>query len=162
MATSAYPPPPPPPFYRLYKDYDQDPSSTPEPPAPLLESHNVRHLYPNEPNIDFKKELRTLNRELQLHILELADILVERPSQYARRVEDISLIFRNLHHLLNSLRPHQARATLIHMSESQIQRYLKKKQSIVICGNIKKTVRREEAQKLLQESLLILDGSQTN
>ena len=33
MATSAYPPPPP--FYRLYKDYDQDPSSTPEPPPPL-------------------------------------------------------------------------------------------------------------------------------
>ncbi|BBN69556.1 Mediator complex, subunit Med7, partial [Prunus dulcis] len=55
------------------------------------------------------KELRSLNRELQLHILELADILVERPSQYARRVEDISLIFKNSHHLLNSLRPHQRR-----------------------------------------------------
>lgn len=60
--------------------------------------------------VDFKKELRSLNRELQLHILELADILVERPSQYARRVEDISLIFKNLHHLLNSLRPHQVNA----------------------------------------------------
>lgn len=94
---------------------------------------------------------------MQLHILELADILVERPSQYARRVEDISLIFKNLHHLLNSLRPHQvtsclymtslllslfwmtllivhalllwpynltcqARATLIHILELQIQR----------------------------------------
>ena len=57
--------------------------------------------------LDFKKELRSLNRELQLHLLELADVLVERPSQYARRVEDISLIFKNLHHLLNSLRPHQ-------------------------------------------------------
>lgn len=57
--------------------------------------------------IDFRKELSSLNRELQLHILELADILVERPSQYARRVEDISVVFQNLHHLLNSLRPHQ-------------------------------------------------------
>lgn len=57
--------------------------------------------------LDFKKELKSLNRELQLHILELADILVERPSQYARKVEDISLIFKNMHHLLNSLRPHQ-------------------------------------------------------
>ncbi|KAF7145507.1 hypothetical protein RHSIM_Rhsim04G0093300 [Rhododendron simsii] len=62
-----------------------------------------------------------LNRELQLHILELADVPVELPSQYARRVEDISLIFKNLHHLLNSLRPHQGRATLIHLLESQIQ-----------------------------------------
>ncbi|XP_034197756.1 mediator of RNA polymerase II transcription subunit 7b-like [Prunus dulcis] len=74
---------------------------------PSLEDQGVHQLYPKGPNIDFKKELRSLNRELQLHILELADILVERPSQYARRVEDISLIFKNLHHLLNSLRPHQ-------------------------------------------------------
>ncbi|XP_066349833.1 mediator of RNA polymerase II transcription subunit 7a-like [Miscanthus floridulus] len=172
MATSSsYPPPPP--FYRLYKNFEQDPSSAPEPPPPIdgpfkalgvdytgdvvipsLESHNVRQLYPKGPNIDFKKELRTLNRELQLHILELADILVERPSQYARRVEDITLIFKNLHHLLNSLRPHQARATLIHMLESQIQH---RKEAI---EDIKQ--RREEAQKLLGESLLILDGSQTN
>ncbi|BBH02585.1 Mediator complex, subunit Med7 [Prunus dulcis] len=72
---------------------------------PSLEDQGVHQLYPKGPNIDFKKELRSLNRELQLHILELADILVERPSQYARRVEDISLIFKNLHHLLNSLRP---------------------------------------------------------
>ncbi|KAJ1273304.1 hypothetical protein BS78_06G269800 [Paspalum vaginatum] len=172
MATSsAYPPPPP--FYRLYKDYEQDPSSAPEPPLPIdgeymvygqkhttdevlpsLEKDGVRQLCPEGPNIDFKKELRTLNRELQLHILELADILVERPSQYARRVDDITIIFKNLHHLLNSLRPHQARATLIHMLESQIQR---RKQAI---EDIKE--RREEAQKLLGESLLILDGSQTN
>uniref|UniRef100_A0A0E0H715 Mediator of RNA polymerase II transcription subunit 7 n=1 Tax=Oryza nivara TaxID=4536 RepID=A0A0E0H715_ORYNI len=119
---------------------------------PSLEDQGVRQLYPKSPDIDFKKELRTLNRELQLHILELADILVERPSQYARRVEDISLIFKNLHHLLNSLRPHQARATLIHMLENQIQR---RKQAI---EDIKQ--RREEAQKLLGESLLILDGNQ--
>ncbi|KAF5941255.1 hypothetical protein HYC85_022422 [Camellia sinensis] len=138
-ATATYPPPPP--YYRLYKDYIQNPKSAPEPPPliegtyvlfggsyttddvlPSLEEQGVRQLYPKRPNSDFKNELRTLNRELQLHILELADVLIERPSQYARRVEDISLIFKNLHHLLNSLRPHQARATLIHMLELQIQR----------------------------------------
>lgn len=42
---------------------------------------------------EYKKELQTLNRELQLHVLELADALVEKRSLYARRVEDISLIF---------------------------------------------------------------------
>nr|XP_027088112.1 mediator of RNA polymerase II transcription subunit 7b-like isoform X2 [Coffea arabica] len=124
MATATYPPPPP--FYRLYKKYSEDSKSAPEPPPPIegnyqlfgatyttddvlpsLEEQGVRQLYPKGPNVDFKKELRALNRELQLHILELADILIERPSQYARRVEDISLIFKNLHHLLNSLRPHQ-------------------------------------------------------
>ncbi|GMP87122.1 hypothetical protein CsSME_00039640 [Camellia sinensis var. sinensis] len=133
-ATCTYPPPPP--YYRLYKDYIQNskPASDPPPPIegtytddvlPSLDEQGVRQLYPNRPNIGhfleiMKNELRTLNRELQLHILELADVLIERPSQYARRVKDISLIFKNLHHLLNSLRPYQARATLIHMLELQI------------------------------------------
>ncbi|TXG58033.1 hypothetical protein EZV62_015862 [Acer yangbiense] len=199
MATATYPPPPP--YYRLYKDYIENPNSCPQPPPPIegtyvcfganyttddvlpsLEEQGVRQLYPKGPNVGmffsafqvleftdvsaiddfenlieeenwqyFKKELRSLNSELQLHILELADVLVERPSQYARRVEDISLIFKNLHHLLNSLRPHQARATLIHILELQIQR---RKQAV---EDIKR--RREEAQKLLKESLGTLDGN---
>ncbi|KAL3625278.1 Mediator of RNA polymerase II transcription subunit 7a [Castilleja foliolosa] len=167
MATATYPPPPP--YYKLYKEYSQDPDSAPAPPPPIqgpyvlyganyttddvlpgLEEQGVRQLYPQGPNIDFKKELRSLNRELQLHLLELADVLVERPSQYARRVEEISLIFKNLHHLLNSLRPHQARATLIHILELQIQR---RKQAV---EDIKR--RREEAQRLLAEALGTLDG----
>jgi hypothetical protein len=32
-SSSAYPPPPP--FYRLYKDFEQDPSSAPEPPSSI-------------------------------------------------------------------------------------------------------------------------------
>ncbi|KAF5783687.1 putative transcription regulator MED7 family [Helianthus annuus] len=167
MATATYPPPPP--YYRLYTDYERDPTSAPEPPPPIqgtyllygssyttddilpsLEDQGVRQLYPKGPNLDFKKELRSLNRELQLHILELADVLIARPSQYARRVEDISLIFKNLHHLLNSLRPHQARATLIHILELQIQR---RKQAV---DDIKR--RREEAQRLIKEAVGTLEG----
>jgi mediator of RNA polymerase II transcription subunit 7 len=69
MATSsAYPPPPP--YYRLYKDYEKDPSSAPEPPPPVdgpyqlfgatyttdvvlpsLEDQGVRQLYPKSPDI---------------------------------------------------------------------------------------------------------------
>ncbi|XP_061352898.1 mediator of RNA polymerase II transcription subunit 7a-like isoform X1 [Gastrolobium bilobum] len=166
MATATYPPPPP--YCRLYKDYLQDLKSAPEPPPPIegtyvcfgcnyttsailpsLEEQGVRQLYSRGPNVDFKKELRSLNGDLQLHILELADILIERPSQYARRVEEISTVFKNLHHLLNSLRPHQARATLIHILELQIQR---RKQAV---EDIK---RREEARRLLNECLATLDG----
>ncbi|XP_040372500.1 mediator of RNA polymerase II transcription subunit 7b-like [Rosa chinensis] len=62
-----------------------------------------------------------------------------------RRVEEIFLIFKNLHHLLNSLRPHQARVTLIHILELQIKR---RKQ---VVEDIKR--RREKAQALLKESL---------
>jgi len=56
---------------------------------------------------DYKRELRALNRELVLQFLELTDALIERPSQSARCVEDMTLLLRNIHHLLNSLRPHQ-------------------------------------------------------
>ncbi|PRQ44330.1 putative transcription regulator MED7 family [Rosa chinensis] len=64
---------------------------------PSLEEQGVCQLYPKGPNIG-------------------------TPSQYARRVEEISLMFKNLHHLLNSLRPHQARATLVHILELHIKR----------------------------------------
>ncbi|KAJ0234880.1 Mediator of RNA polymerase II transcription subunit 7b [Hirschfeldia incana] len=167
MATATYPPPPP--YYRLYKDYSENPNSAPEPPPPIegtyvcfggnyttedvlpsLEEQGVPQLYPKDSNVDYKKELRSLNRELQLHILELADVLVERPSQYAKRIGDISSIFKNLHHLLNSLRPHQARATLIHIMELQIQQ---RKQAV---EDIKR--RREEAQRLLKDAFVTLDG----
>ncbi|XP_057858328.1 mediator of RNA polymerase II transcription subunit 7a isoform X1 [Cryptomeria japonica] len=167
MAASTYPPPPP--FYRLYKDYLDNPDSAPAPPPPVsgsyvlygatyttddilpsLEEQGVRQLYPKGPNIDFKKELKVLNRELLLQVLELADVLVERPSQYARRVEDIGLIFKNMYHLLNSLRPHQARATLIHILQLQIQR---RKQAI---EDIRR--RREEARQLVREAHSTLEG----
>ncbi|KAJ9558941.1 hypothetical protein OSB04_013555, partial [Centaurea solstitialis] len=68
MATATYPPPPP--YYRLYKDYEQNPSSAPEPPPPIqgtyllyganyttddvlptLEDQGVRQLYPKGPNV---------------------------------------------------------------------------------------------------------------
>ncbi|BBN13128.1 mediator of RNA polymerase II transcription subunit 7 [Marchantia polymorpha subsp. ruderalis] len=167
MAASAYPPPPP--YYRLYKDFSENPDSCPAPPPPVvgtynlfganyttddvlpsLEEQGLRQLYPTGPNVDYKKELRSLNRELSFQFLELSDVLVERPSQYARRVEDMGLILRNMHHLLNSLRPHQARATLIHILESQIQR---RKKAV---ADIRR--KREEVRQMLQESLSTLDG----
>ncbi|CAL0304502.1 unnamed protein product [Lupinus luteus] len=168
MSSASYPPPPP--FYRLYKNYSQDPNSAPSPPPPIegsyicfgathttdnvlpsLEEQGVRQLYPKGPNVDYKKELRSLVGELLLHLLELADILIQRPSQFARRVEEISTVFKNMHHLLNSMRPHQARATLIHIMELQIQR---RKEAV---EDIKR--RRGESQKLLNESLAALDGN---
>ncbi|KAF3501117.1 hypothetical protein F2Q69_00045759 [Brassica cretica] len=161
-----------------YKDYSENPNSAPSPSEgtyvcfggnysvrfspfafpliftedvlPSLEEQGVPQLYPNDSIVDYKKELRSLNRELQLHILELADVLVERPSQYAKRIGDISSVFKNLHHLLNSLRPHQARATLIHIMELQIQQ---RKQAV---EDIKR--RREEVQRLLKDAFITLDG----
>ncbi|GJP71948.1 hypothetical protein CLOP_g2732 [Closterium sp. NIES-67] len=88
---------------------------------PSLEEQGVRQLFPSAKNINTRAELKALGRELGLLVLELADVLVERPSQAGRCVEDISLLFTNLHYLLNSLRPHQARATLAHMLKTQLE-----------------------------------------
>lgn len=60
---------------------------------------------------DFKAALLQLNRELLFQYLELVDALIDRPSSYAREVEAISTIIRNMHFLLNHLRSHQVRFT---------------------------------------------------
>lgn len=60
----------------------------------------------------FKQELTALNRELIIQYLDLLDVLITQPSSYARDVEAISTIFRNMHFLLNTLRTHQARCFL--------------------------------------------------
>ncbi|KAG0573438.1 hypothetical protein KC19_VG178500 [Ceratodon purpureus] len=108
-----------------------------------LEEEGLRQLYPTDSDVDFKRELRALNRELILQFLELTDALIERPFQSARCVEDITLILRNTHYLLNSLRPHQARATVIHMLETQS---IRRKEAL---ADIRR--KRAEARGMLQE-----------
>eukprot|EP00245_Coleochaete_scutata_P014393 TRINITY_DN6114_c0_g2_i1.p1 TRINITY_DN6114_c0_g2~~TRINITY_DN6114_c0_g2_i1.p1 ORF type:complete len:194 (+),score=51.23 TRINITY_DN6114_c0_g2_i1:126-707(+) len=168
-SAAAYPPPPP--YYKLYSKYGEPGSNAPDPPPPIegvyqmygqsyttedklpsLEEQGVHQLYPKDANIDFKGELSKLNQELHFTVLELVDILIERPSQYARRVEDIAVIMKNIHHLLNAIRPHQARAALIHRLEMQ----LKKRQDAV--ANVKQ--KREEAQAMLREAELELEKQQ--
>ncbi|KAL3691069.1 hypothetical protein R1sor_004720 [Riccia sorocarpa] len=112
-----------------------------------LENLSKSHLLATA---DYKKELRSLNRELSFQFLKFSDVLVERPSQYARRVEDMGLILRNMHHLLNSLRPHQARSTIIHLLELQIERRKKAVEDI--------RRKREEVRQLLQKSLSAVHG----
>lgn len=159
--------PPPPPFYKLYADYVESDKGAeggaPSPPPPIsgpytlygapyntedrlpsLEEQGVRQLYSSAADLDVKAELRALCRELLAEVVELADVLVQRPAQYARRVEEIGLLFKNIHHLLNSLRPHQARATLIHILEMQLET---RKKALV---ELKQ--RRNEAKDLLQAS----------
>ncbi|KAK9806166.1 hypothetical protein WJX72_003807 [[Myrmecia] bisecta] len=136
----AYPPPPP--FYRLYRP-DADGSAErplpPEPPKPVEgeyvlfgEFHSTesgvppltgRPLFEPRPNgtIDFKGHLLKLNKELLFNFLELLDTLVDRPSAYARQVENLGLIMRNMHYLLNIMRSHQARATLQEILETEIE-----------------------------------------
>jgi len=55
-----------------------------------------------------------------MKFLELLDCLIHDASQFRPRVEDMELIIVNMYHLLNTYRPHQARARLISMMEEQL------------------------------------------
>lgn len=56
-----------------------------------------------------------------VNFLDLLDLLIQSPdsSRRAEKVEDISLLFIHIHHLLNEFRPHQARETVRVMLDLQ-------------------------------------------
>lgn len=68
-----------------------------------------------------RRELKKLNHSLLANFLDLLDLLVHCPDspKRAEKVEDLSLLFIHIHHLLNEFRPHQARETLRVMMELQ-------------------------------------------
>lgn len=84
-----------------------------------LESQQIRRLYPA--HFDRKKELKKLNHSLLVNFLDLIDILIYAPESQRRteKIDDLTLLFVHIHHLLNEHRPHQARETLRVMMELQ-------------------------------------------
>ena len=66
-----------------------------------------------------REELKRLNKDLLTRFTVLAANMAQAPSQYQRRVEEISLLMNNIHHLLNAVRPCQARSTLEHALTEQ-------------------------------------------
>ena len=71
------------------------------------------------PGADLRAELIRLNRDILERFIALVGDLVATPSACDRRVEELSLLFNNVHHLLNAIRPSQARAALEHVLEEQ-------------------------------------------
>ncbi len=84
-----------------------------------LESQGLRRLYPH--HYDPKKELKKLNHSILVNFLDLLDILIKAPesSKRAEKIEDLTLLFIHMHHLINEFRPHQARETLRVMMDVQ-------------------------------------------
>ncbi|KAL3265780.1 hypothetical protein HHI36_009978 [Cryptolaemus montrouzieri] len=84
-----------------------------------LESQGIKRLYPL--HFDRRRELKKLNLSLLANFLDLLDLLVNCPDspKRAEKIDDLSLLFIHIHHLLNEFRPHQARETLRVMMELQ-------------------------------------------
>lgn len=104
---------PPPPIQGEYQQFGEL-FSTEDGLAPLRVQrlYDVVETHEGEEKINFREQLLMLHRELMASFLELLAVLVDAPSQYARQVETVGLVLRNMMHLTNQLRPHQARQEL--------------------------------------------------
>lgn len=129
---------PPAQYFNLYTDENIRKNRAPKPPPPILdtyqmfgstfnneemirslESQGIRRLIPQ--HFDRRKELKKLNHSLFANFLDLIDLLIHYPDspKRAEKIEDLSLLFVHIHHLLNEFRPHQARETLRVLMEVQ-------------------------------------------
>lgn len=145
---------PPQAYYLLYTDENIRRGRTPKPPPPPatndtyqmfgvtfhaddaiirpLESQGIRRLYPQ--NFDHRRELKKLNHSVLTNFLDLLEILIQCPESQKRqeKIDDISLLFIHMHHLINEFRPHQARETLRVMMEVQ------KRQTLETCDRFQR------------------------
>ncbi|CCI45962.1 unnamed protein product [Albugo candida] len=137
--------PPPPAFFSLYQVNNAD---APLPPAPMAPNYHMfgtpystkdivpdllpddsKKLYlptlstqdPKEQSIDYKAQLKKLNRSLLANCIQLLDVLIRNPKLFNEKVDDLELLFVNMHNLINKFRPHQAREHIILMLQSQIE-----------------------------------------
>ncbi len=118
-------------FIALSKTFP-DGHLTPPPPKISLRINSILlcvhpqgkiQLYPKG-EINHTKELKKLNHSLLYNFLELLDTVIKNPRGYTFRekIEDLELLFVNMHHLLNSFRPHQAREALISIMQGQLKK----------------------------------------
>ncbi|KAJ8676375.1 hypothetical protein QAD02_012162 [Eretmocerus hayati] len=155
-------------YINLYTDENVRRSRAPKPPPPIhdnysmfgnvfnaddtiirpLEAQGIKRLYPQ--HFDRRRELKKLNHSLLVNFLDLIDLLVLCPDspKRAEKVEDLSLLFIHIHHLLNEFRPHQARETLRVMME------LQRRQRIETALRFQKHL--EKVQEILQNALQML------
>nr|CAG4637388.1 EOG090X0EJA [Ceriodaphnia reticulata]SVE73219.1 EOG090X0EJA [Ceriodaphnia reticulata] len=147
-------PRPPPPITDNYSMFG-NPYNTDDAVIRPLESQNIRRLYPN--NYDHRRELKKLNHSITASFLDLVDICIRNPESEARatKIDDITLLFIHMHHLVNEFRPHQARETLRVMLEQQ------KRQRLEIAERFRRHF--DKSVELVQQAVsTIPEPSETN
>ncbi|KAH3761359.1 mediator of RNA polymerase II transcription subunit 7 [Pelomyxa schiedti] len=129
---------PPPPKY--YKNYAEWPSSSgalqpPPPPGPTTpyscfgvakSASAASSLAEGDKIYDSTaepiSELKKLNYSLIANYIQLLDILVHYPAEYATKVQDLRALFKNMIEVINNYRPHEAREMLIEYMNVQAKR----------------------------------------
>ncbi|MFH4974378.1 hypothetical protein AB6A40_001087 [Gnathostoma spinigerum] len=110
------PPPPVPTEFTVFgEEYNLD-----EEMIRSLQAQKMQQLYSSAG--DWRSELKKLNRSTVAAFLDLLDILIRCPDHPERleKLNNLRLLFINMHHLINEYRPLQARDTLQLMLKQQI------------------------------------------
>lgn len=96
-----------------------------------------------------------MNHSLLANFLDLLDILVKAPDSEKRieKIEDIKLLFINMHHLINEYRQHQARETI------RVMMAVQKKQRIEIAERFQRQL--EKVTDTLQTHLSSIPDAQS-
>jgi len=89
-----------------------------------LDSQGIERLYAHN---DYKRELKKINHSILMNYLDLLEILVKAPTAMGvngrtlreEKLDELQLLFVNMHHLINELRPYQARDNLKEILEKQ-------------------------------------------
>ncbi|VDK77200.1 unnamed protein product [Litomosoides sigmodontis] len=86
-----------------------------------LQSQKMQQLFSS--NGDWRSELKKLNRSTVAAFLDLLDILIRCPNHPERleKINNLRLLFINMHHLINEYRPVQARDALQSMMKLLIK-----------------------------------------
>ncbi|XP_074601693.1 mediator of RNA polymerase II transcription subunit 7-B-like [Brevipalpus obovatus] len=83
-----------------------------EPIIRSLENQGIKPLFPSDYN--YRREIKKMNASLAASMLDLLDALIKCPESDKRieKCTDIEMLFIQMHHLINEMRPHQARETI--------------------------------------------------
>eukprot|EP00111_Clytia_hemisphaerica_P001360 TCONS_00003868-protein len=117
-----------------------------------LESQGLKRLYAvKSKKFDHIVEMKKLNHSILVNYMELLDIMIDAPGSEERvkKIEEIKLMFINLHHLINEFRPHQARETL------RIMLHRQKLQRVETTERLRENI--EKARTILKNSLTNLN-----
>ena len=112
VSSSCHPPPPPRPVTEGSYSMFGSQFTSDESIIRSLEAQGYRRLYPRE--FDHKRELKKMNHSILFNFVDLVDVLAKCPDTEKRQEKclDIQVLFIQMHHLINELRPHQARETI--------------------------------------------------
>lgn len=61
--------------------------------------------------VDFKQELKKMNREILFCYLKLINAIISTPSRHSRHLENLGILLRNIHQLLNLMQLNQVYKT---------------------------------------------------